>query len=151
MIRQKEKRMLLTMVLIAAVFVMGVGMKVAHAGYLKTSAEQAAMAGGYQGLSQMYSSLTLMGGSSAYLYDAYSYMGDAKTYAYNAYIYAGYASGSNAYYAYTYAVQAYDYFVQGETNAHYAYLYNSTYYTYFALYYGGAGGVYIGLAAYYAV
>lgn len=151
MIRQKEKKMLLTMVLIAAVFVMGVGMKVAHAGYLETSAEQAAWAGAYQGLSQMNSSLTLMEGSSAYLYDAYSYMGNAKTYAYNAYIYASYASGSNAYYAYTYAVQAYDYFGDGETYAYYAYLYNSTYYTYLALFYGGAGGTYIGLAAYYAV
>ena len=144
MIGQKKKRMLLTMVLIAAVFVMGVGMKVAHAGNLFDSSLNAMQAGMSQGLSEMNLAMACYAGGSSYYYDAYSYMNQAKTYAGSAYTYASYAgSGEWAYYARLYADEAYDYFVEAAQYAYLAYVNNNKTYAYIALVYGGAGGVYI--------
>ena len=151
MIRQKEKRMLLKMVLIAAVFVMGVGINVAHAGPLGTSSAAAMMADFYEGASENNFASALYSGSSATLYNAYQYMSEAKTYAANAYTYAaGYASGTYAYYAYTYAIEAYNYFETAETYAYRAYLYRYADDIYIALIYGGAGNLYIAIAGYNA-
>ena len=150
MIRQKEKRMLLTMVLIAAIFVMGVGMKVARAGNLFDSSLNAMQAGMAQGLSEMNFAMACYAGGSSYYYDAYSYMNQAKTYAGSAYTYASSGSGEWAYYARLYADQAYDYFVEAAQYAHLAYVHKNKTYAYTALIYGGAGSVYIAAAEAFA-
>ena len=147
--RKMNKRVIVTIVLIGAFFMIGTGIKTAHAGDLGTSAYYAAMSGLYQGRGELDIGLGLYYGDSAYLLSAYENLAAAYEYAYYAYVYASYASGEYAYYAYVYATAAYDCFATALDFAYYAYSYNDASYAYVSMMYGGAGASAIAISEYY--
>jgi hypothetical protein len=150
MTEKKTRRMMAKMVVIVTVFVMGLGVNVANAGYLFESTVNAMLAGEYQGLSQARSALALYYNSSSYLYNASVYMDNAEAYADDAWYYAYLSSRPYAYYAELYADKGYYYLDLANKYAYYAYIYSNEKYTQLALYYGGYGAYYMSIAEAYA-
>ena len=117
---------------------------------MENASYNATIANLYQGYSQNYSAIALLGGGSTYLYYAYEYMYYARYYMDEAWYYAGYYSTTYGYYAWLYSDTAYYYYYDAEDNAYAAYYYGNTGYSLYAFYYGGLGSVDGVIAEYYA-
>ena len=150
--KKRQKKWTIVKIIVIMAFLFSVaGTNVASAaGYMDNASYNATIANLYQGYSQNYSAIALLGGGSTYLYYAYEYMYYARYYMDEAWYYAGYYSTTYGYYAWLYSDTAYYYYYDAEDNAYAAYYFGNTGYSLYAFYYGGLGSVDGVIAEYYA-
>jgi len=150
MSKMKFKRMVVTVTLIGAFLIFGMGVKNAQSANIDEAAFYALVTVFYVGNAEVSTGYVFEGYSLDYLYEAYSYYVIAAEQAYNSYYYAYNSSAYYAYDAYTAAYNAWLYLLNAADYQYSGWYYDNASYTGLALQNSGIAARYLAYVLYYA-